>query len=189
MLGSPDGLDAVIAAFAAIAAVREGAPAEYPADRLIAVMDGGGSRSSRSVAAPPHNLLRAERECGEHESFEEVLRGPGVRIERIISRGRTTPIADPYVQDWDEWVLVLTGSARLKLDGSDERSLEAGAATGPPNPPPEKMAGELCSDRKDEPGDNGVGKPWSATLVEGSFHITTQIDATRSSLKTGRFSR
>ena len=35
MLGSPDALDAVITAFAAIAAVREGAPAEYPADGLL----------------------------------------------------------------------------------------------------------------------------------------------------------
>jgi len=38
MLRSPDALDAVIASFAAIAAVREGAPAEYPLDGLIAVM-------------------------------------------------------------------------------------------------------------------------------------------------------
>jgi cupin 2 domain-containing protein len=42
----------------------------------------------------------------EHELFEEVLRSPGVRIERIISRGHTTPAGEPYVQDWDEWVLV-----------------------------------------------------------------------------------
>lgn len=128
MLGSSDALDAVIATFAAIAAVREGAPAEYPADGLIAVIDDGGSRSTGSVAEPPppHNLLRVERECGEHELFEAVLRRPGVRIERIISRGHTTPVGEPYVQDWDEWVLMLTGSARLKLDSSGERSLVAG---------------------------------------------------------------
>jgi cupin 2 domain-containing protein len=122
----PDALDAVIAAFAAIAAVREGAPAEYPADGLIAVLDDGGSRRSDPVAAPPHNILHAERESGEREVFEEVLRRPGLRIERIISRGHTTPATEPYVQDWDEWVLVLTGSARLMLDGSGERSLAAG---------------------------------------------------------------
>jgi hypothetical protein len=44
MLQSPDALDAVIAAFAAIAAVREGALAEHPADGLIAVLDERGSK-------------------------------------------------------------------------------------------------------------------------------------------------
>lgn len=39
MVGSPDALDAVIATFAAIAAVQRGAPADYPADGLIAVMN------------------------------------------------------------------------------------------------------------------------------------------------------
>ena len=43
MLRSPDALDAVIAAFAAIAAIRQGAPARYPDDGLIAVMDDGDS--------------------------------------------------------------------------------------------------------------------------------------------------
>jgi hypothetical protein len=42
MIGSPDALDAVIAAFAAIAVVQDGTPAEYPADGLIAVMGNTG---------------------------------------------------------------------------------------------------------------------------------------------------
>jgi len=43
---SCDALDAVIAAFAAIAAVGEGAPAEYPIDGLIALIDDGASGPS-----------------------------------------------------------------------------------------------------------------------------------------------
>lgn len=39
LLGFPDALDAVIAAFAAIAVGREAPPAKYPADGLIAVLD------------------------------------------------------------------------------------------------------------------------------------------------------
>ena len=104
----------------------KGAPPEFPADGLIAVTDDGASRMGFAAPAPPHNLLLAERACGEHELFEEVLRRPGVRIERIVSRGHTTPAAEPCLQDWDEWVLVLTGSARLKLGGARERSLAAG---------------------------------------------------------------
>jgi cupin 2 domain-containing protein len=72
------------------------------------------------------NLLRAEGEHGEAEVFEDVLCRPGVRIERIVSRGHTTPPDKPYVQDWDEWVLVLAGSARISLEGLGERTLAAG---------------------------------------------------------------
>lgn len=126
MLTSPDALDAVIAAFAAIAAVRQIAPPTPFADGLIAVMDDAGPPSDHSVVIPPPNLLRSERQCRGRELLETVLRRPGVKIERIISQGHTTPVAEPYVQDWDEWVLVLTGSARLKLVGLGERSLTAG---------------------------------------------------------------
>ncbi len=78
------------------------------------------------LSEPPPNLLHVECGPGEQEVFEAVLRRPGVQIERIVSRGHTTPAAAPYVQDWDEWVLVLTGAARLRLGGSGEQSLAAG---------------------------------------------------------------
>ena len=74
----------------------------------------------------PGNLLRAEDGNGKGEVFEDLLCRPGVRIERIVSRGHTTPPDKPYVQDWDEWVLVLAGSARLSLEGLGERTLTAG---------------------------------------------------------------
>ena len=76
----------------------------------------------------PQNLLRADAMRGPEASelFEEVLRRPGVRIERIVSHGHVTPPDQPYVQDWDEWVLVLEGAARLMLDGVGERALAAG---------------------------------------------------------------
>lgn len=38
------------------------------------------------------NLLRAEGEHRENEVFEDLLRRPGVRIERIVSRGQTKQI-------------------------------------------------------------------------------------------------
>lgn len=37
-----------------------------------------------------------------------------------------TPLDQPYLQDWDEWVLVLEGAAELLLNGSDARTLAAG---------------------------------------------------------------
>lgn len=72
------------------------------------------------------NLLRAEGEHRENEVFEDLLRRPGVRIERIVSRGHTTPPDKPYVQAWDEWVLVVAGSARLSFEELGERTLAAG---------------------------------------------------------------
>lgn len=56
-----------------------------------------------------------------HEEQIEVLREtPGVRIERIVSRGHTSPDDFWYDQPRDEWVVLLTGSARLELEERTE---------------------------------------------------------------------
>lgn len=80
---------------------------------------------SKSLA--PANLLRLPDRGDGAECFEDVLARPGLRIERIVSRGNTTPADQPYVQNWDEWVLVLEGQARLLLEGKDEQTLEPGS--------------------------------------------------------------
>ena len=48
------------------------------------------------------------------EIVTELLLRKGVRIERIVSTGQSTPADKPYNQDHDEWVLLLTGSAGLR---------------------------------------------------------------------------
>jgi cupin 2 domain-containing protein len=56
-----------------------------------------------------------------------VLRqAPSVRIERIVSRGQSSPPGFWYDQQEGELVLVLTGQARLLLEGEPERDLNAG---------------------------------------------------------------
>jgi cupin 2 domain-containing protein len=60
------------------------------------------------------------------ERFDELLSRPGVRIERIVSTGQTTPADRPYDQPHDEWVLLLAGAARLWIDGEGERDLRPG---------------------------------------------------------------
>jgi len=61
------------------------------------------------------------------EIFETLLEQPGVKIERIISSGQATPEGEWYDQAWNEWVLLLCGSAGLMIEGEDSpRSLVAG---------------------------------------------------------------
>jgi cupin 2 domain-containing protein len=60
------------------------------------------------------------------EVFTDVLSRNGVRIERIISTGQFTPADQPHRQTHDEWVLLLAGSAGLRIEGEGERNLRPG---------------------------------------------------------------
>lgn len=84
-----------------------------------------GTRSGRTAAG---NLLRATPAVGSgSEVFEELLARPGLSIERIVSTGQASPPGFWYDQPDGEWVLLLSGAARLWLEGeSSPRSLVAG---------------------------------------------------------------
>jgi len=74
------------------------------------------------------NLLTGLPPAGRDEIFQEILQRPGLRIERIISSGQATPPGEWYDQEWDEWVLMLAGSAGLLLEGEESpRLLRPGA--------------------------------------------------------------
>jgi cupin 2 domain-containing protein len=62
----------------------------------------------------------------DRELFTEVLARQNVRIERIVSSGQSTPADKPYCQEHDEWVLLLAGSAGLRIEGESERALYPG---------------------------------------------------------------
>lgn len=47
------------------------------------------------------------------EIFNELLSRDGVRIERIVSTGQSSPPGFWYDQPQGEWVIVLAGQARL----------------------------------------------------------------------------
>ena len=51
------------------------------------------------------------------EIFEPLLETQGIRLERIISTGQATPTGEWLVQDWDEWVVLLAGEAKLQIEG------------------------------------------------------------------------
>lgn len=62
-----------------------------------------------------------------NELVETLLDRPGLRIERLVSTGQASPEGSWYDQAEDEWVLLLSGGARLKLESEDgERELGPG---------------------------------------------------------------
>jgi cupin 2 domain-containing protein len=63
----------------------------------------------------------------ENEHFFELLKRPGLRIERIVSTGQSSPPDFWYDQPTGEWVLLLQGEARLRFaDEAESRHLKAG---------------------------------------------------------------
>lgn len=55
----------------------------------------------------------------QEEFFETLAESATVRIERIVSSGQATAEGEWYDQKWDEWVLLLAGSAGLLFEGED----------------------------------------------------------------------
>ena len=63
------------------------------------------------------NLLSNIPDNLAEERVEALAIGQHFKIERIISRGHRSEPGFWYDQDWDEWVLVLKGRARLTFEG------------------------------------------------------------------------
>lgn len=53
------------------------------------------------------------------EVFEEIAAGPDFLFERIVSFGHSTPPEVWLDQPRDEWVVLLSGAARLRFESSD----------------------------------------------------------------------
>jgi cupin 2 domain-containing protein len=53
----------------------------------------------------------------EEEERAVLAELPGARIERIVSTGQASPEGFWYDQDWAEFVVVLSGSAGLRIEG------------------------------------------------------------------------
>lgn len=51
------------------------------------------------------------------EICETLLEKSGIRVERIISSGQATPAGEWYDQASSEWVVLLSGSATLLIEG------------------------------------------------------------------------
>ena len=66
------------------------------------------------------NILRPFDVRPAAEVFERIASGPDFLFERIVSFGHATPPGVWYDQPRDEWVVLVTGAARLRFESSDE---------------------------------------------------------------------
>ena len=73
-----------------------------------------------------NNLLASLPDHLDHEQVEELLNQPNVKIERILSKGQTSPETGWYDQDDNEWVVVLQGSGEITFEDGDKVQLGSG---------------------------------------------------------------
>jgi len=82
--------------------------------------------SGGALPLPVANLFRDIAPASGDEQFSAIVDRPGLRVERIVSWGHSTPEDAPYDQPDDEWVLLVQGAARLWIEGQDEVALAPG---------------------------------------------------------------
>lgn len=64
-------------------------------------------------------LLADLPSAADGEVLDTLLSRDGLQIERIVSHGQATPEGEWCDQENDEWVVVLSGAAKLLLEGED----------------------------------------------------------------------
>ena len=67
----------------------------------------------------PGNLLAGLPESLPDELFQTILSRAGLRIERIVSWGQASPDGFWYDQPQHEFVVLLSGAARLRFEGDE----------------------------------------------------------------------
>ncbi|MFO8045890.1 MAG: cupin domain-containing protein [Halomonas sp.] len=72
------------------------------------------------------NLLEGIPDLLPEERFEELASAESVTVERIVSRGHTSPETGWYDQPRHEWVLVLQGRGVIAFEEDEEVTLGPG---------------------------------------------------------------
>jgi cupin 2 domain-containing protein len=72
------------------------------------------------------NLLKDIPQNLPDERFETLVKTDNIHIERIVSKGHSSPEEGWYDQDQNEWVLVLKGAARLAFEDGSEVNMGPG---------------------------------------------------------------
>ena len=68
----------------------------------------------------PQNIFQEIPTPLPEELVETLLKREKFRVQRIVSHGHASPPGFWYDQEESEWVILLSGAARLTLEGSPE---------------------------------------------------------------------
>ncbi|WP_038142312.1 cupin domain-containing protein [Vibrio nigripulchritudo] len=60
------------------------------------------------------------------EIFEDLVKTENIRIERILSKGQSSPESGWYDQEENEWVLVLSGYGVIEFEDGKSVTLQKG---------------------------------------------------------------
>lgn len=72
------------------------------------------------------NIFTSIPETLEEELFDDLLQHKNVRIERILSKGQSSPKEGWYNQEEHEWVIVLKGCGIISFEDGFEVKLDKG---------------------------------------------------------------
>lgn len=72
------------------------------------------------------NIFSSMPEDAGREVFEELIHHGNVRIERIISKGHTSPDDGWHDQSENEWIIVLEGSGEILFEDGSKVNLIKG---------------------------------------------------------------
>lgn len=73
-----------------------------------------------------NNIFAAIPQRLSEEQFDVLLERGRVRIERIVSRGHSSPETGWYDQEQNEWVVVLRGAAVVAFEDGRSMTLKQG---------------------------------------------------------------
>jgi len=74
-----------------------------------------------------NNIFAAIPQRLDQELVEILLENKDLSVERIISKGHTSPVSGWYDQSTNEWVMVLKGEAVITFEDEPEIKLVAGS--------------------------------------------------------------
>jgi cupin 2 domain-containing protein len=73
-----------------------------------------------------NNLFKALPENLTTEVFEQLLDSDNITIERIVSKGHSSPETGWHDQQKNEWVVILKGEAKLAFENTPPVHLKEG---------------------------------------------------------------